>query len=475
MSPAAEFRWNAGTPNKPRASWWHKDADCLGSPLTLEHNKPLLRILKDGHACTQLLGSLHVKLAKKLPGRGDRPSPLRVPSPTAMPRILSPASFQSSCGVVAMPDNKAAPDAKYLLLLKQLGSGGYGRVSLVRDMQSRRVYALKRVCKAHMLAHNGMMRCEWLLREKRVLEELEHPFIVSVHATYSDDANLFLLLGAALGGELHLLNEKLGQVPEKIASFYAGSLVLALAHIHDRHIVYRDLKPENVLLDAQGFVKLCDFGFAKKVGAERTFTRCGTPDYVAPEMLLNQGVDRACDWWALGVLIFEMLCGVLPFTDPDGDDMKTYANITNREISSCYPDTSTVTDEARSLLRGLCTIEVAQRLGSLTHGRPPSVGVIKEGSLTNGRPDDVVAHGWFAGFDWHALTNLTLEPPWRPRLSSPEDTTCFDLEVDGGNSLDLDGPSHKPAPSEELDAKWRSLQAEYSDGAMAGQDLSHLI
>ena len=217
----------------------------------------------------------------------------------------------------------AGPKPANLKMIKQLGSGGYGRVCLVHDSASRRVYALKRMCKAHLLSHNGHMRCEWALREKRTLEALNHPFINSIHETYADHKGIYLLLGAAMGGDLYRLIEKLGQVMfyvvryhlhesaltrifttryaqvhEKIARFYAASLTLALAHIHSHEFIYRDLKPENVLLDAQGFVKLCDFGFSKKV-SDRTYTRCGTPDYTAPEMLLNQGVNqvgRRLEW-----------------------------------------------------------------------------------------------------------------------------------------------------------------------------------
>jgi len=447
----------------------------------------LLRL--DKTVFTQLLGSLHAELMK-LQGRyGPSPAPkrLQTSSPSASGATASPDPQPSKSGESgdtggevskdaspsttnggARPPNtaasggsgvaltphtyKAAPSAKGLSLLKQLGSGGYGRVSLVRDTKTRRVFALKRVCKAHLLAHNGMMRCEWLLREKRVLEELEHPFIVGIHATYSDDKNLFLLLGVALGGDLYRLIEKLGQVPEKIARFYAASLVLALSHIHGLEIIYRDLKPENVLLDSQGYVKLCDFGFAKKV-TDRTYTRCGTPDYTAPEMLLNQGVNQACDWWALGILIFEMLSGVPPFTDPGGDDMKTYQNITHGELSRCYPDSSAATDEARALIQGLCTVKVAYRLGYLKGGA-----------------DDVMAHAWFVAFDWDGLVNMTIEPPWRPSLSSSDDTTCFD-EAEGDDSLD--GPANK-VPQEELEAKWKSLQAEYSHGSSANHDMNHL-
>jgi len=199
-------------------------------------------------------------------------------------------------------------------------------------------------------------------------------------------------------------------------------------------------------------VKLCDFGFAKKV-TDRTYTRCGTPDYTTPEMLLNQGVNSACDWWALGILVYEMLIGVPPFTDPDGDDMKTYQNITHGSLSSCYPADATVTDEARALIQGLCTVKVAYRLGYLKGGA-----------------DDVMAHAWFDSYDWDGLVNLTKEPPWRPALKAFDDTTCFD---DLSNGTSLDGPMGKEHP-EELHKRWHSLMDEYAGGAGKQQAMGHL-
>jgi protein kinase A len=175
---------------------------------------------------------------------------------------------------------------------------------------------------------------------------------------------------------------------------------------------------------------------------DRTYTRCGTPDYTAPEMLLNQGVNQACDWWALGIMIFEMLMGFPPFSDPRGNDMATYQNITKGELSKYYPASSTATDEARALIQGLCTVKVAYRLGYLKGGA-----------------SDVMAHAWFAGFDWDGLVNLTVESPWRPALTSSVDTMCFD-EPEG--TLSLDGPTAIKAIGHELEAKWAALMSEYA-------------
>ena len=256
-----------------------------------------------------------------------------------------------------------------------------------------------------------------------------------------------------MGGDLYRLIEKLGRIPEKVGKFYAGSLALALAHMHSNEIVYRDIKPENVLLDSLGYVKICDFGFAKRV-TDRTYTRCGTPDYIAPEMLLNQGVNAASDWWSLGILIFEMVNGEPPFTDPDGDDMQTYQNIIQGALSSCYPEDSAASTEVRALCQGLCTVKVPYRLGYLKGGA-----------------NDVMEHAWFgADFDWEGLVNMTKEPPWRPNLSSATDTTCFDSDP-GGESLE--GPAGKSHP-EELAKRWAALQEEYAGGPEI-QDMAHLV
>ena len=182
----------------------------------------------DKHSFVTLLGELHAELLERAPKdehkmknnaspASKRNPPLGGTQQTPSTEAASIATAATSTSAVGETQaykrpQRSVPKATSLLLVKQLGSGGYGRVSLVRDTKTRRVFALKRVCKAHLLGHNGVMRCEWLLREKQVLEQLEHPFIVSLYATFADHANLYLLLGVALGGDLYRLIEKLGQV-----------------------------------------------------------------------------------------------------------------------------------------------------------------------------------------------------------------------------------------------------------------------
>ena len=429
-----------------------KPGDYFGERALLEDQKrsasvtaaskvSVLRI--DKATFRDLLGGLREELIKRAPS--DRRRTEKRPSVEVGASVAS-IPLANYAGTSPLPAE--------LQPSKPLGSGGYGRVRLVRDKKTRRVYALKRVCKAHLLARNGAKRCEWLSREKRLLDELEHPFIVSLHGTYGDDDAIYLLLGAAMGGDLYRLINKLNIVPEGIARFYISSLVLALAHIHAHEIVYRDLKPENVLLDSQGYVKLCDFGFAKKV-TDRTYTRCGTPDYTTPEMLLNQGVNHASDWWSLGVVAFEMLVGSPPFTDPDGDDMKTYQNIVRGKTNTCYPPDASVTDEARTLINGLCTVKVAYRLGYLKGGA-----------------NDVMAQPWFVGVDWDGLINLTKAPPWQPTsvLKGFDDTQCFDAESQGAS---LEGET-TDVHSVDLIKLWTELQGEYTRTPGKLDSMGHL-
>ena len=373
----------------------------------------------------------------------------------------------------------AVPPLSSLHALRALGAGGFGRVQLVQHKPTRRVYALKVVNKATLLtARNARVRCLWMMREKAMLEQTDHPFIIALHGCYADPTHVYFLMAPALGGEvlnvLSVLGDARGAVEERHTRFYIASIGLAVHYLHSlevlffsrdlrpsrwcaplsaaacsrvvcplpsprRQVVFRDLKPENVLLDAFGHVKLCDFGFAKRCAKDRTYTRCGTPEYVAPEMLLGQGVNFACDWWALGVLLFEFLTGTAPFTDPDGEDMKTFARI----LKGVYHAPSSLSASARGLVDGLLQVKVAARLGSFKGGG-----------------DDVVGHGFFDGFDMGGLVNLTVRPPWRPQLSGCDDTSCFDIEAqtESFDRLTHEGdaamPPLPPEEAAELEAKW---------------------
>jgi len=158
---------------------------------------------------------------------------------------------------------------------------------------------------------------------------LDHPFILKLHHTYKDSIYVYFLLELALGGELFTFLRRREKFDEPSARFYIASVVLAFEHMHTRSIAYRDLKPENLILDSQGYLKVVDFGLAKVV-LDRTWTLCGTPDYLAPEIILNRGHDKAVDYWALGVLIYELIAGVVPFFAED--PMQVYSLVLTGNI-----------------------------------------------------------------------------------------------------------------------------------------------
>lgn len=208
-----------------------------------------------------------------------------------------------------------------LEILQTLGRGAFGRVKLVRHAATSGTFALKCLVKSRIVENN--LR-EHVLNEKRVMEALDHPFILRLFSTYKDRKYLYFLVELALGGELFTYLRRRDRFEEPVARFYIASVVLVFQHMHAKSIAYRDLKPENILLDTDGFMKLADFGLAKVV-TDRTWTLCGTPDYLAPEIILNKGHDKAVDYWALGILLFELLAGSAPFFAHD--PMQIYALI----------------------------------------------------------------------------------------------------------------------------------------------------
>ncbi|XP_034247199.1 cGMP-dependent protein kinase, isozyme 1-like [Thrips palmi] len=283
-----------------------------------------------------------------------------------------------------------------------LGVGGFGSVRLVLAPGGHS-YALKCLNKNHVVATGQQ---DHVLGEKDILLSIHCPFIVRLFRTFRDDLCVYMLLEACLGGELWSMLRERGSLDEHEARFAVACVVQAVDYLHARRVVYRDLKPENLVLDARGYVKLVDFGFSKRlVSSSKTWTFCGTPEYVAPEVILNRGHDRAVDCWALGVLIFELLTGAPPFTG--ADPMRTYNLILKGIEAVAMP--RAVGRVAAHLIRRLCRPAPAERLGYQRAGL-----------------QDVRQHKWFQGFDWEGLVQQTLRPPIVPQVSGPTDMSNFD-------------------------------------------------
>jgi len=291
--------------------------------------------------------------------------------------------------------------------LATLGVGGFGRVDLVKHRASGHTYALKSLKKQHIVETKQQ---EHVVSEAHIMKMCRSPFIVRLYKTYKDSRYVYMLLEVCLGGELWTKLRDMEQLDEKTAKFAVGCVVEGLNYLHSKGIVYRDLKPENLLLDSKGYIKIVDFGFSKKIGfKQKTWTFCGTPEYVSPEIILNKGHDQSADFWSLGILIFEILTGNPPFCGADG--MKTYNLILQGINMITFP--LNMTKAAINLIRKLCRENPAERLGYQKNGFK-----------------DIKKHMWFQSFNWESLRLRTLQPPLIPLISSKEDHANFDVYPD---------------------------------------------
>jgi cGMP-dependent protein kinase len=310
---------------------------------------------------------------------------------------------------------KPQPKWEDLELRRILGVGTFGRVKLVLHKPSDTAYALKCMRKQQVVATKQQSH---VLNEKRILAAMDHPFILRLVSTYQDEGELYMLMELGLGGELFSLLAKKAPLRDEHARFYSASVVSIFAYMHGLKVVYRDLKPENLLLDEKGYLKMVDFGFAKVV-QDRTWTLCGTPEYLAPEIILNKGHAFGADWWCVGILTYECLTGTTPFVS--NDPMEGY-----RKIIKCrVPWPANFSALAKDFMDRLIVVDPQRRLGCLKNG-----------------PAGVKEHQWFNGLDWKGLEAKKLPTPHTPKIKSQLDDSNFDEYEDEGiaNYPDADFP-----------------------------------
>lgn len=283
-------------------------------------------------------------------------------------------------------------------MLATLGTGTFGRVRLVRCLKDQEsiqpsfqgagasasaarssapaFYAMKILKKSEIIR---LKQVDHILSEVKLLSMISHPFIVNMRAHFQDKKKLYMVLEYVPGGELFSYLRRQRYLPNDAARFYTSEIVLAYEYLHAKDIAYRDLKPENLLLTKTGHIKIADFGFAKIV-TDRTWTLCGTPEYLAPEIIQSKGHNKSVDWWALGILVFEMLAGYPPFYDenPFGIYTKILAGVIEwpRHIDA----------RAKLFISGLLTADLTKRLGCLRDGAA-----------------DVKKSMWFAKLDWQSV------------------------------------------------------------------------
>ncbi|KAL4507268.1 hypothetical protein ABPG72_002061 [Tetrahymena utriculariae] len=283
-----------------------------------------------------------------------------------------------------------------------LGTGSFGRVKLAKLKGNEKdVFALKMMKKIEIVK---LKQVDHIKSEKKILSQIKHPFLVELKGTFQDEIYIYMLFEFVSGGEIFSRLRKEGRFSNDISLFYITEIYLALQYLHSQNIVYRDLKPENLLIDKEGHVKIADFGFAKIMDSARTYTLCGTPEYLAPEIIQGAqiGYGKSVDWWALGVLIFEMLSGHPPFYDCD--PMRIYQKIVNSIIN--FPDFFSL--RAKDLIRKLLNPNIESRLGCQDDGN----------SIKN--------HKWFKGVNWDKIYHKQIPSPWMPQLKSKDDVSYFE-------------------------------------------------
>ncbi|XP_013096502.2 RAC-gamma serine/threonine-protein kinase-like isoform X2 [Biomphalaria glabrata] len=299
--------------------------------------------------------------------------------------------------------------------LKVLGKGTFGKVIMCKEKATNQLYAIKILKKAVIIAKDEVAHT---LTENRVLQTTNHPFLTQLKYSFQTADRLCFVMEYVNGGELffHLSRERV--FSEERTKFYGAEIVSALGYLHENNIVYRDLKLENLLLDKDGHIKIADFGLCKEemfFGAS-TNTFCGTPEYLAPEVLEDNDYGRAVDWWGTGVVMYEMMCGRLPFYNKDHDVL--FELILLQHVK--FP--RNLSEEAKSLLSGLLAKKPKQRLG----GGEADVA-------------DIKSHPFFASINWEDLVAKKITPPFKPQVTSETDTRYFD-EVFTGEAVNVTPP-----------------------------------
>jgi len=375
-------------------------------------------IIKDGGTIHKLSASSDHEKAEffgeqALLNNDVRAATVKVISPTAKTLTLDRDKFNTLLGplqeLMSRPKDKVGPDTsswKRAKILRKdlspvglLGCGGFGKVEMYEHKSTGATYAMKALSKGYIVK-TGMQ--ESVMNEKFILMMTNSDFIVKLFETYNGSQSLYFLLELALGGELYATYNRKGlHGSEKHAKYYAAGVTFAFEHLHERNVIYRDLKPENLLLTENGEIKLTDMGLAKFV-IGKTYTTCGTPDYFAPELIASTGHTRAVDWWTLGVLIFELMSGHPPFES--AYPMQIYTKVMKGINKVTMPQK--------------CQGNTGDLIKALLKNEPNERLAMKPGGVKN-----VKSHKFFEGFAWNDMKNIST--PYKPHVKNKKDLANF--------------------------------------------------
>ncbi|KNC77818.1 AGC/PKA protein kinase, partial [Sphaeroforma arctica JP610] len=369
------------------------------------------------------------KFVKVLPGESTFSTALHVSHIMPWLATLCKSACMPTEGT-SLPNNTKLSDFDIKALI---GKGGFAQVRLVQHKKTEHYFALKIMDKKKMLEMDAV---DNVLAEKQIMGEIDFPLLVNLSASFKDAKKAYLVMDYLVGGELFTLIKLSRRFSESIAKFYIGEIILGLDYLHTNNIIFRDLKPENILIDQRGHIRICDFGFAKRLNSrdDRTNTFCGTPEYLAPEVIDNiGGYNRLVDLWALGVVAFECLTGRMPFS-AKGDLL--YVHILEEEPE--YP--TYISAQAKAFVSGLLCKNKRQRLDFLfdytaasgTNKRPYASSASLS-PLNTHRPRrstshsryTVRSHPFWDGFDWDKLEAFAMAAPFTPAFRDFSDTNNF--------------------------------------------------